>query len=208
MKSFLYDVDGTLWDSTDRVAKAWRRVCLSHGIPADHITGARIQREFGKLLADIGRSLFPDLPEDEMLRLVNECCEAENAYIVETAQPLFDGVAETIMELHRRGHRQAIISNCQAGYIEALLKIHPLSAYIDGHLCPGDTGLPKDRNIRIACERFNLPDPVYIGDTDGDYRAAVSAGVPFVFAAYGFGHVEHPDYVIRKPSDLTGLFPL
>ena len=37
---------------------------------------------------------------------------------------------------------------------------------------------------------FNLQTPVYVGDTMGDYTSATKAGVPFIFANYGFGLVE------------------
>ena len=36
----------------------------------------------------------------------------------------------------------------------------------------------------------NLKAPVYVGDTKGDYDSATKAGVPFIFADYGFGVVE------------------
>ena len=44
------------------------------------------------------------------------------------------------------------------------------------------------------------------GDTFGDYQACQEAEVPFVFASYGFGQVDTPDYVIEKPMDLLTLF--
>ena len=32
----------------------------------------------------------------------------------------------------------------------------------------------------------NLKFPVYVGDTRGDQESAIEAGIPFIFAAYGF----------------------
>ena len=45
--------------------------------------------------------------------------------------------------------------------------------------------------IRLIVERNGLQSPVYVGDTQWDCDAATAAGVPFIFAAYGFGHVEN-----------------
>ena len=45
----------------------------------------------------------------------------------------------------------------------------------------------KDENIRLIIERNNLKSPVYVGDTQGDFDACKKAGVPFIWAAYGFG---------------------
>ena len=45
-----------------------------------------------------------------------------------------------------------------------------------------------------------------MGDTAGDYNACRQADIPFVFASYGFGHVENPDYTISELKDLISLF--
>ena len=47
-----------------------------------------------------------------------------------------------------------------------------------------------------------LENPVYVGDTKGDAEACMEAGIPMVYAAYGFGRVEHPYAAIRKFEDL------
>ena len=64
----------------------------------------------------------------------------------------------------------------------------------------------KAANIRSIAKKYQLKAPVYVGDTFGDYQACQEAGVPFVFASYGFGQVDTPDYVIEKPADLLKLF--
>ncbi|MNW70116.1 hypothetical protein D3C74_493110 [compost metagenome] len=55
-------------------------------------------------------------------------------------------------------------------------------------------------------QRNNLANPVYVGDTEGDQSAAAFAGIPFVFASYGFGAVSCPDYTINRLNDLLELF--
>ena len=53
----------------------------------------------------------------------------------------------------------------------------------------GRTGLDKGANIRLVMERNGVTKAVYVGDTQGDADAAAKAGVPFIFAEYGFGMV-------------------
>ncbi|NCC43201.1 MAG: HAD family hydrolase [Clostridia bacterium] len=103
-------------------------------------------------------------------------------------------------------YRLFIVSNCQAGYIEVFLKSSGFGQYFEGHLCPGDTGNAKADNIRQIIRDYKLASPVYVGDTDGDHRATKSAGIPFVFAAYGFGSVCSPDYTINCPKELLKIF--
>lgn len=51
----------------------------------------------------------------------------------------------------------------------------------------------------------HLSSPVYVGDTLGDFNACQAAGVPFIFASYGFGQVENPYKRIKKPADLLDI---
>jgi phosphoglycolate phosphatase len=63
---------------------------------------------------------------------------------------------------------------------------------------PGRSGKLKADNIRMVVERNGLESPMYVGDTLGDAKASKEAGVPFIFARYGFGEVE--DYVAAIDS--------
>jgi len=62
--------------------------------------------------------------------------------------------------------------------------------YFAGHQCYGTKGNPKAENIKDIVNDHGLKSPLYIGDTMGDYDSATKAGVPFIFADYGFGKVE------------------
>ena len=55
-------------------------------------------------------------------------------------------------------------------------------------------------------ERNHLKDVVYVGDTLGDSRACTEAGIPFIFAAYGFGEVPDAPNVIHSIRELIPLF--
>ena len=72
--------------------------------------------------------------------------------------------------------------------------------------CAGNTGHPKGYNIRLVADRNHLEHPVYVGDIDGDRVASEEAGVPFCHASYGFGEVDHADYVIKNFSELKSIF--
>lgn len=98
----------------------------------------------------------------------------------------YPGVKETLTELHKT-HRLFIVSNCQQGYIELLMEKGGLGGLISDFDCFGNTGLPKGQTLRLLCERCNVRDAVYVGDTQGDMEASEQAGLPFVWAAYGFG---------------------
>ena len=73
-------------------------------------------------------------------------------------------------------------------------------------MCWGDTQLPKAETNKQLIARYNLENPVYIGDTEGDHISAQGAGIPFCYASYGFAEVSGYDYKLEKFSDLINIF--
>lgn len=205
MDSIIFDVDGTLWDSTEIVAKTWTKVLAEQTDMRMIITSARLHQLFGQTLPDIARQLFPEETTARQLELIDLCCEEEHRALLKTPAPTYPGLEDTLKILSKK-YPLYIVSNCEAGYIETFLEATGLEAYFRGHLCPGDTGNAKAANIRQIVQDYQLKEPVYVGDTEGDHRACQEAGVPFVFASYGFGQVDTPDYTIQKPEDLIHLF--
>lgn len=207
IKNLIFDIDGTIWDSTPNVALAFNEIIKSNPSTQDYppLTADILKKEFGKPLPDIGRSLFPSLPEDEMLELLDRMMAHENKYLKQHQFEAYEGLKETFIQLSKT-HKLFIVSNCQAGYIELCIENLGLEPYITDHLCPGDSNLLKADNIRLIIERNHLDAAAYIGDIAADQKASIEAGVPFIWASYGFGHVEGADAVIKKPSDLLTIF--
>lgn len=206
MDSIIFDVDGTLWDTTHVVADAWNEVVRSETSLDLSITSQKLKTLFGKTMPDIAAILFPEEPKENQLRLIDLCCQREEEALRKKSGALYPQLESVLTQLAAR-LPLFLVSNCQAGYIETFLDCTGFAPYITDHLCPGDTGEGKAENIREIIRRHHLKSPVYVGDTDGDYQAVKSAGdsIPFIFASYGFGFVENPDYVITCPADLLSL---
>lgn len=206
MDSMIFDVDGTLWDATEIVAGAWTDIARREYDPQTTITAPQLRGLFGKLLPDIAAALFPRETEKRQMELIEICCRAEHQALLKTPKaPIYPGLEETLQALSKK-YRLFIVSNCQAGYIEVFLKCTGFAPYFQGHLCPGDTGHPKGDNITAIIRQYHLDSPVYIGDTKGDQQASQQAGIPFVYASYGYGQVSSPDHTISRFCDLLTLF--
>lgn len=187
--SILFDLDGTLWDATEVTAAAWEKVLAAHpdvkpALLPDHGT---ICRYMGLTNEELAAVFFPDLPFDEAFALMEESCALENAWLPERGGILYDGAEETLLRLKADGFRLFIVSNCQDGYIGAFLHAHGFGALFEDIECTGRTGRCKAENIRLIIERNGLMSPVFVGDTISDGSAARTAGIPFVYAKYGFG---------------------
>ena len=209
MADLIFDIDGTIWDTTDIVAESWNRAAKESGIKEERcmITGAILKKEFGKPMDVIADDLFGDLDLNKgtIDKVMELCCDYEQHDIEVNEEDLtYDGIIETMRELSKK-HKLFIVSNCQSGYIELVMKKNGIEDIISDYVCFGDNGLQKGENIKLIMDRNDLKDAYYIGDTMGDFLSTKEAGAKFVFASYGFGDVKEPDFIIKSPKELKNI---
>lgn len=204
-KGIIFDMDGTLWDSAENVAKSWNLAISTFSGYEKTLTAEDIQRVMGKTMDAIADILFSELSKEDRTELLATCCEMENDYLREHGGILYEGVRETLAKLRERGYHLSIVSNCQAGYIEAFLDYYKLWDAIEDKQCYGDNLLSKGENIRLVAERNGLDAAVYVGDIQGDYDASQAAGVDFIHAAYGFGTIDAEVPAIHTFAELAEM---
>lgn len=169
------------------VAEGYNIQLNKEGLSRYCITAETLKPLFGRVMTEIADVLFADFPEKERYALMARCMETENRHLHENPCHIgYPGVRETMEELAKT-HRLFIVSNSQQGYPELCISKLGLTGCITGHLCFGDTGTSKGKTIRALMEKYHITSCAYIGDTQGDYEATVEAGVPFLWASYGFG---------------------
>ncbi|WP_347463713.1 MULTISPECIES: HAD family hydrolase [Clostridium] len=205
IKNIIFDVDGTLWDTTGVSAKAWNKAIKEVGGTKAVITSDILKKEFGKTMDIIANDLFYDASDDKKELILKKCVEYEHEDLEEcTENLLFPHVKETLQKLSEKSNL-FIVSNCQKGYIELFMEKTDTKKYITDIECFGNTGRTKGENIKILVKRNKLENAVYVGDTYGDYEATVIAEVPFIFAKYGFGDVEKPYLTINDIEELLSI---
>lgn len=205
MDSIIFDLDGTIWDSCDTVALAWNSVFKQNKHVNKEVTKNDVQNVMGLQTPEIGKKLFPKLDADTREQLMMTCGAVENKYIEQYGGKLYEYVEDALKKLSKK-YSLYIVSNCQDGYIEAFYTYHQLEKYFSDYENPGRTGLSKAENILLIMKRNQLSNPVYVGDTIGDGNAAKIAGIPFIYAQYGFGKAIEFDHVIENFSQLLELF--
>jgi phosphoglycolate phosphatase len=187
--SIIFDLDGTLWDSTGNVAIAWQQAVEQVDYVDEVMTREKIRAVTGMAYNVIFDTMFAYLDVDKRNELMEICAKSELEMLHDKGGELYPALDETLAYLTAK-YKLFIVSNCQNGYIEVFLKISQMSHYFMGHQCYGTKGNPKAENIKDIVNDYHLSAPVYVGDTMGDYNSASKAGVPFIFADYGFGAVE------------------
>lgn len=210
MDSIIFDIDGTLWDTTGICARAWNDAINDNSELHASISAEQLKGLFGKPMDVIFASLFQGVSDELSSVLIEKCCEYEDRYLKEMDKKEFEpitftGVIDTIKKLSEK-FRLFIVSNCQKGYIEILIEKLGLEEYITDYLCFGDTLLSKGQTMRRLIEKNSLQAPVYVGDTLGDKQASDEAGIPFVFCTYGFGQVDEYYKSIDSFDELSVIF--
>ena len=204
-ETLIFDIDGTLWDSRALVAEGYNIQLKAEGLEHLYTDAEALRPLFGKVMTEIADAILSSIQPPERYELMDRCMKTENDYLFANECKIgYPRVKETLTELAKK-HRLFIVSNSQCGYPELCIDKLGLGDYIQGHMCFGDTGTSKGKTIRTLMEKYDITSCIYIGDTQGDYEAAVIAGTPFVWCAYGFGTPD--DYALRVDSfeELTNV---
>jgi phosphoglycolate phosphatase len=203
--SLIFDLDGTLWDASETCSKAWNDLLAQLEITEYTIDAPAIRAVSGLNIDKVFKEHFTFIPENMRSQLLEAYKPKESEYMKKFGGTLYPDVKEVLKQLSSH-YKLFVVSNCLSGYIENFIEFHGLAGVFLDFECSGRTGRPKNENIKSIVERNDLKNPVYIGDTIWDSDAAAAAGVPFIYAAYGFGKVVNPEREIPEFKALATLF--
>ncbi len=200
----IFDMDGTLWDSSEGVAGAWSEKLRELGHGDIVVTQKDIMGVMGLTMDRIADILFAKIPQQERMQVLDACGEHENDYLRGHGGVLYPDLEKTLIRLKEK-YPLFIVSNCQSGYIEAFLEYYGFGKYFEDIECYGNNLKNKGDNIALIAERNGIEKAYYIGDIQGDYDATMQAGFDFIHAAYGFGTVDADVPELAHFSDLPEL---
>ena len=96
-KGIIFDMDGTLWDSAENVAKSWNKAIADYGYERAPITKEDMYSVMGKTMDVLASIIFPNCTcRDE---LINVCYREENDYLTAHGGELYPDVEKTLDEL-------------------------------------------------------------------------------------------------------------
>lgn len=204
--ALILDIDGTIWNTTGIVSMAWNKAIEMSGFDVNKVNAQILQKEFGKTMDTIASDLWPELDKSKRDILMSHCCSEEQIALKKNNLDIcYPDVVETVKELSS-SENIYVVSNCQNGYIELTLEKTGLSEFVKDFECFGRTGKGKAENLQLLVSRNQINQPVYVGDTQGDADACAQAGIPFVWASYGFGKVEKYFEKIDNFAEIKKLF--
>jgi pyrophosphatase PpaX len=170
-RAFLFDLDGTIWDSYPWYASG---IGLGAGVDPQLI------------VADLEQGA-------SVVSLARRYRVAENQlFFSDRKLELFPGVQETLDELMQRGIRLGAVTNLPGRLVIRMLAEARLESYFSTVIHAGNCRplKPHPKPILTALTRLGVPADelaIYVGDRSVDAKAAQRAGISFAWVSYGYG---------------------
>ena len=178
-KAVLWDLDGTLVDSSDHHWVAWRDTIGAEGF---EITYAQFLESFGQKNDRIIRSWLGQETTDEVIQRIGDAKEAEyRCLALERGVTALPGAIEWVDRLRREGWQQAIASSAPRLNVEVMLRALALEPFIDAITSAEDVtaGKPDPQVFLAAASRLNVPPSrcIVVEDVAAGVEAARRAGM-------------------------------
>ena len=208
LRTFLFDLDGTLIDSVRLILDSYHHTLAAHGLPP---------RSDEEWLRGVGTPLTVQLAEwgdqgmlDALIATYREYNLANHDRMV----TVYPGIVAAVEAIRRAGCTTGLVtSKNRPGALRGLV-LAKLERMMDVLVCADEVTNPKPHPEPVEKALALLDaDPgttVYVGDSIHDMVSGRAAGVRTAAALWGpFGR-EHlagatPDYWLRTPADLLGL---
>lgn len=206
IRTLLLDLDGTLVHSVPDLAAALNRLLAAHGRAGlSHAETAAMVGDGVARLVDRAFAARGRLADSDTVAEFSADYGAHSA--VETAP--YPGVAEALRSLAGEGWRLAVCTNKPEQAARTLLAavgLAPLFAAIGG----GDsfaTRKPDPAHLLATLEAAGgeRTHAVMAGDHANDVTAARGAGLPCIFAAWGYGPMAMAEGAVAVAQDFTEL---
>jgi beta-phosphoglucomutase-like phosphatase (HAD superfamily) len=178
LDAIIFDVDGTLVDSVDLHARAWREALAHFGV---ELAYPEVRLQIGKG-AD---QLLPALvPEDRLEEIAGPLAAFRARLYREAYLPqvvAYPAVRRLVARLRGDGKRIALASSAEEGELGHYVRVAAIEGLYDAATSAGDAGRarPWPDVIQAALAKLGAPPERcrMVGDTPYDASAAVGAGV-------------------------------
>ena len=202
-KGVLFDLDGTLIDSTPAITRSWSAVLTEIGIPLDVLPSLH-----GSPSRQSLRRLLPDAPDDEIDHWARKI---EDLEVVDTdGIILLPGARELFAYLDAQSIEWFIVTSCtrELGTSRANsvgLTLPPKSVFFDDVV----KGKPHPDPYLLGLERLGLPasEALVLEDAPAGVRSGKAAGINVIAMVTTHAREEllEADHVADSLFDIPGL---
>ena len=206
-KAVLFDLDGTLVNSSEGILNATKETLFRLGMepPSDD---------------EIRSCIGP--PVGETLQLIMKWSESQKKEFYEIFRPIYrdkyvfqceiyPGILQLLEELKKRNLLVGIATNKRNESTDSLLRHLGIERIFDVVIAQDRKMIRNKADMILDALKLlqtDIDDTVMIGDSVGDYKAAQGVGVSFIGVRYGFGFKETIDEDIELVDSTEELLRL
>ncbi len=209
MRTYLFDLDGTLLDSIDLILTSFHHTAQVH-----------LGREFSDAywLSGIGTPLRDQLSrvarsKDELAAMLDTYRTYNLEHHDAMAKP-YPGTVEAVRRLHQMGAPLGLVTSKLSKGAERGLRLLGLEEELSVRVCADDVvnGKPHPEPVLVALDALGAPpeQAFFIGDTLHDIESGKRAGVTTVAVTWGPFAREtlaegKPDHWLEEPAQIFDL---
>lgn len=207
---YIFDWDGTLSNSLDRIAESMEGAFADNGLAVPSIDERKSVVGLG--LREAFAALAPNIEEALLDKLTNGYRKHYLMRDTESPPPLFDGAMDVLLELNSQGHQLAVATGKSRRGLNRIFAYMQLQNFFVASRCADETrSKPHPLMLEeILTEVSVAPEEsVMVGDTDFDLLMAKEANIKAVGVTYGAHSKQRlaeasPDLLIDQLEELLG----
>jgi phosphoglycolate phosphatase len=199
LKNIIFDLDGTLVDSFQDIFISLTTAAKHLGLPAP--SKIMMTNNMHLRLDQLVGSMYPDTDRNALMQEFRDHYDG-SGYLNTIPYPR---VNETMQYLNEKGCRLFVATNKRNIAAKAIINRVNLNDSIEDIYTSdcADTVLTKEKLVQrlIVDKELDVKSTVLVGDTQSDWDAAIFNCLFFIYAAYGYGKLDH--ILINKSKTAT-----
>jgi len=186
----MFDWDGTLIDSSEKIIQSMQRAADTSGLPA--LSDARVKSIIGLGLPEAIHTLYPQVDVDSRENFREHYAK----HYLEADQipcEFFPGVMETLEHFKLEGHELVVATGKARRGLNRILTNMRLLDFFHGSRCSDETqSKPHPQMLQELLQEFSRHphEAIMVGDTTFDMEMAQRADVPRIAVSYGVHSVD------------------
>lgn len=187
---FIFDWDGTLIDSTDKIVSCMQSAVSSLELPFRAYD--EVKSIIGLGLPEAIETLFPDIRPTQAESLISRY----STYFIEADQvpcDFYPNAVETLSSLRSNGHQLAVATGKSRRGLQRVLQNLQMEDFFDASRCADETASkPHPMMLEQLLEELGChgSSAVMVGDTEFDLEMAAKLGMRRIGVSYGAHSVE------------------
>ncbi len=186
IKACVFDLDGTLLNTLDDLAKSLNRALRDHSFLTR--STEEVRQFVGNGMRTLVMRAAPQADENQAMAILADFMRYYSAHMMEDTAP-YPGMLDLLETLQLSGYPLAVLSNKRQEATEALIHHYfpGVFAPIYGER-PGVAKKPAPDGIYAIADLWGLSphDMVYIGDSEVDVHTARAIRMPLIACTWGF----------------------